>query len=256
LYFDAPYALTLGEAWAAALCFSFQIYYDFSAYSDMAVGIGLLFGYELRRNFLTPYVAADPAEFWRRWHVTLSEWIRDYVYIPLGGNRGRYLSASTTLMIAMLASGLWHGANATFVLWGAWHGLLLVGHRVWRARPGAQPAGTIRRNLSRVGLFGLVTLGWVLFRAPDVDAAAAMLLTMLDPAGLGTLASVKKLLALAAGLYALHALEAWVRTDEVGWGRWWIGRTPWPLQGLAYAAIALALMATYPAAQAFIYFRF
>src|SRR5690606_36909772 len=120
------------ESWIAAYLFAFQIYFDFSAYSDMALGVGHLFGLSLTPNFDTPYVAGNPSEFWRRWHITLSRWIRDYIYTPLGGSRHGEWRAATAMLTAMGLSGLWHGAAWTFVIWGLYHGLLSVGHRIWR----------------------------------------------------------------------------------------------------------------------------
>ena len=116
--------LGLAGSWAAVLGYTFRIYFDFSGYSDMAIGLGHLFAVRLPQNFDSPYKATDPSDFWRRWHITLSTWLRDYLYIPLGGNRnGRQ---ARNLMITMMLGGLWHGAAWLFVIWGAWHGFLLV----------------------------------------------------------------------------------------------------------------------------------
>jgi alginate O-acetyltransferase complex protein AlgI len=260
MFFAAPAALSLGEAWAAALLFAFQIYYDFSAYSDMAVGIGLLFGYQLRQNFRTPYVAADPSEFWRRWHVTLSEWIRDYVYFPLGGNRRGAARAQLNLAIAMLASGLWHGASWTFVFWGAWHALLLVGLRGWHALRGERAAawftGSVWRTLATGGFFLLVTLGWVFFRAASLEDAWILLAAMLDPRGLASLLTVKRPLLLVGGLYALHMAEAWLRADDGVRAGALVRATPWPLRGSLAAAFVLGYMYVYGGSRDFIYFQF
>jgi alginate O-acetyltransferase complex protein AlgI len=259
-YFARAFSLDFGEAWAAALLFAFQIYYDFSAYSDMAVGIGHMFGYVLTLNFRTPYVAAGASEFWARWHVTLSAWIRDYVYIPLGGNRCGPARTQLNLALAMLASGLWHGAAWTFVFWGAWHAALLLGQRLWGRAiamiAGGPPTGPAYRVATTAGFFLLVTAGWVLFRAPGLEEAFTMLGAMADLRDAASVAPVAGTLALCAGLYGLHLLEAWMRAREDRLLGAWVERVPAALQGLAYATIALWLAVSYDGVQDFIYFRF
>lgn len=170
--------LTFFEAWGGALAYSFQLYFDFSGYSDMAIGLARLFGIRLPVNFFSPYRAASIIEFWRRWHITLTRFLRDYLYIPLGGNRNGTLRTLINLMVTMLLGGLWHGAAWTFVCWGGLHGIYLVINRLWR---------TLRRYTgwssepSRAGRFFsilltflCVTIGWVLFRADNFAAAAQM----------------------------------------------------------------------------------
>ena len=155
-----PDQLDLLASWLTLLGYSFQIYFDFSGYSDMAIGLGRLFGIELPQNFNSPYKAVSPRDFWRRWHMTLSAWLRDYLYIGLGGNRCSPRRRRLNLMLTMLLGGLWHGANWTFAAWGLWHGGLLVLHQ-------ALPAWDRRLSLlwQRNVTFFLVTLGWVFFRA-------------------------------------------------------------------------------------------
>ena len=162
-----PLALDAPRAWLALLGYAFQIYFDFSGYSDMAIGLGRLFGIELPRNFDSPYKATSPSDFWRRWHITLSRWLRDYLYITLGGNRCSGSRRRFNLMVTMVLGGLWHGANWTFAAWGTWHGLLLVAHH---ALPGWDRRLSVfwQRNLT----FLLVTLGWVFFRADSFPYAA------------------------------------------------------------------------------------
>ncbi|WP_051330853.1 MBOAT family O-acyltransferase [Aneurinibacillus terranovensis] len=128
-YFESPASLHAMQAWVGAYLFGFQIYADFSGYSDMAVGLGYLFGYRLPINFRTPYISGNATEFWRRWHITLSSWIRDYIYIPLGGSRKGKIRKDVNLLASMLISGLWHGAMWTFVIWGFLHGVLLIIHK-------------------------------------------------------------------------------------------------------------------------------
>jgi len=161
--------LTFFEAWAGTLAYTLQLYFDFSGYSDMAIGLGRMFGIELPLNFNSPYKARSIIEFWRRWHMTLSRFLRDYIYVPLGGNRKGELRRYANLMGTMLLGGLWHGAAWTFVLWGGLHGAMLAVNHVWN-----------RLRMPSLGLLGgaLVMLGviagWVLFRATSFDAAAAV----------------------------------------------------------------------------------
>src|SRR5216684_1207375 len=162
--------LSTAGAWLCMLGYAYQIYFDFSGYSDMAVGLGHLFGLRIPQNFDSPYRALDPSDFWRRWHISLSTCLRDYLYIPLGGSRGSGLATARNVMITMLLGGLWHGASWTFVAWGAYHGLLLLGYRAARAWWDALPA-----FLRRGATFLLVVVGWVFFRAPDFRTAANIL---------------------------------------------------------------------------------
>jgi alginate O-acetyltransferase complex protein AlgI len=178
--FLAPKGLGLVEAWSAALGYTAQLYFDFSGYSDMAVGLGLLFGLRLPRNFALPYASENPSEFWRRWHISLSTWLRDYLYIPLGGNRGSRARTQVNLFLTMLLGGLWHGANWTFVLWGAYHGIALALYNSGIARA---------RWMPRVGAiactFLVTVIGWVLFRATSLSGAVEVYRAMLGANGLG-----------------------------------------------------------------------
>jgi len=158
------------------LGYTFQLYFDFSGYSTMAVGLGLMFGLRIPQNFDSPYRAVNPSDFWRRWHISLSTVMRDYLYIPLGGNRGSSWFMYRNLMITMLLGGLWHGANWTFVAWGAYHGVLLIGYHTLSARTGHVP-----RWLAQVVTFVLVVIGWVFFRAADFTMAGALLAKMFTP---------------------------------------------------------------------------
>lgn len=154
-------------AWAGVLGYTFRIYFDFSGYSDMAIGLGHLFAVRLPQNFDSPYKATDPSDFWRRWHITLSAWLRDYLYIPLGGSRNN--KRTRNLLVTMLLGGLWHGAAWLFIIWGAWHGLLLAVFHSLKSRgwwmSNERPFGYwFNRQLT----FALVVIGWVFFRAADV----------------------------------------------------------------------------------------
>ncbi len=177
---QAGVALTFLEAWGGALAYTFQLYFDFSGYSDMALGLSLLFGVRLPVNFHSPYKAVNIADFWRRWHMTLSRFLRDYLYVPLGGNRKSKVQRYMNLLVTMVLGGLWHGAGWTFVLWGALHGVYLVIYHAWHG---------LRRSLGHdlrhptwwgrylgCGVtFVAVVAGWVVFRAESLPAAWQML---------------------------------------------------------------------------------
>ena len=165
-----------GDAWVGAIAYAFQIYFDFSGYSDMAVGVALLFGIRLPLNFNSPYKATSIIDFWRRWHITLSRFIRDYIYIPLGGNRKGKHRRYVNLVLAMLIGGLWHGAGWTFVVWGGCHGVFLMLNHGWRRlRPRSGAPGFMTVWTSRAVTFCLVVIAWVFFRAADIDDAGRML---------------------------------------------------------------------------------
>ena len=175
-------ALSLFESWGAALSYALQIYFDFSGYSDMAIGLALMIGIQLPMNFHSPYKARNIADFWRRWHMTLSRFLRDYLYIPLGGNRDGLAHQQLNLMITMLLGGLWHGAGWTFVIWGGLHGLYLMVFHAWRRLRNAWglEGGSARLAMLCVpfawlATFLLVVVAWVFFRAADLPAALSVL---------------------------------------------------------------------------------
>ena len=172
--FEIPVAqLTPGLAWLGALSYALQIYFDFSGYSDMAIGLGRMFGFHFLENFDHPYVSRSVTEFWRRWHISLSTWFRDYLYIPLGGNRSGAGRTYRNLLIVFLLCGLWHGASWTFVLWGLYHGSFLVLERGFRGR-------NIRvwSPLAHAATLLVVLVGWVIFRAETLPQAGAFLAAM------------------------------------------------------------------------------
>ncbi|MGE4160063.1 MAG: MBOAT family protein, partial [Planctomycetota bacterium] len=184
LYFSQHSHYGTLTAWFAVTAYALQIYGDFSGYSDMAIGLGHLFGYNLPENFRRPYLARNVSEFWRRWHISLSTWLRDYLYIPLGGNRLGSARRWLNLWITMLLGGLWHGANTTFLAWGALHGSYLVAHRlltsdrlpgVWHSFLKILFAGNI---LNRLLTFVCVLVGWVFFRSSTMDQALDILSQM------------------------------------------------------------------------------
>jgi len=208
LFAKAAHAsLSMAEAWAAAGTFTLQIYFDFSGYSDMAIGLALMFGLRLPLNFDAPYRATSIRDFWRRWHMTLSRFLRDYVYIPLGGNRLGPLRQAVNVVITMLLGGLWHGANWTFVAWGGLHGAALALNGAWDRAGWRLP-----RPLGWLLTILFVIACWVLFRAPDFATAGGVLASMTGMHGLGA-ASLKPawVVALGAGI----ALIGWTSQDFV-----------------------------------------
>ncbi|WP_181702173.1 MBOAT family O-acyltransferase [Chthonobacter albigriseus] len=161
---------TFTEAWLGATAYTVQLYFDFSGYSEMAIGLGLMIGFRLIKNFDSPYISRSITEFWRRWHISLSEWLRDYLYITLGGNRKGRARTYVNLFLTMLLGGLWHGANWTFIVWGAWHGGILA---LERALGGKGKESPYPKLLAWPITIVAVMLGWVMFRAHDVGSAFA-----------------------------------------------------------------------------------
>jgi alginate O-acetyltransferase complex protein AlgI len=247
-------ALHWWDAWYGLFGYSFQIYFDFSGYSDMAIGLGLMFGFEFAKNFDSPYKAASITDFWRRWHISLSTWLRDYLYIPLGGNRHGELRSYGNLVVVMLLGGFWHGASWTFLVWGAIHGAWL----------------TIERLLGKTSFYGkapkvfqilltflIVNLAWVFFRAPDLSSAldyaanlfglgGALPATSVLPQAI--LYSTDHLMAIvvAAGL-AFVGVQTWDLSKNVT-----PARAAWAVGLFAWALVALSTQSFNP----FLYFQF
>ncbi len=239
----------LGNVALAAYAYAFQIYFDFSGYTDIALGLARLFGFTLPENFDRPYLAANPREFWQRWHITLSTWLRDYLYVPLGGNRHGTARTYLNLFITMLLGGLWHGPAWGFVLWGGYHGVLLVVHRWWTAGRPARALTGVRHVLACVVTFHLVTLGWVLFRMPSaVDGWRFMLgggQLGYEPSRAGSVAIV----ALAIGVAAhLGPPAARLRERFVA--------LPPAVQGTVYGVATVIGFVVAPPGARFIYFQF
>ncbi len=198
------------DAWYGATAYAFQIYFDFSGYSDMAIGLGLMLGFVFPDNFDSPYKSRSITEFWRRWHMSLSRWLRDYLYIPLGGNRKGIGRTYVNLMVVMLLGGLWHGASWTFFIWGGFHGALLAGERAFgRERATAGLPAALRVVLT----FLLVTISWVFFRAADLGDALGYLANMI---GLGEVEAGASLL--AGVLYQPYYLVTFALAAAVTWG--------------------------------------
>jgi alginate O-acetyltransferase complex protein AlgI len=177
--------LSFSVAWLGAIAYTLQIYFDFSGYSDMAIGIGAMLGFEFPENFNYPYTSRSVREFWRRWHITLSSWFRDYLYIPLGGNRVSEYRNYLNLAIVFALCGLWHGAGWTFIVWGLWHGIFLMAERTGFGRL----LGSIARPGRHVYVLFVVVIGWVLFKSENVSQALGFLTAMsgLAPQGDGSI---------------------------------------------------------------------
>lgn len=178
---DAVYSLNIANidskaAWIGALAYTFQIYYDFSGYSDMAIGLGKMFGFDILENFNYPYLSKSISEFWRRWHISLGTWFKEYLYIPLGGNRKGKVRTYWNLVIVFFLTGLWHGADWSFVLWGLYHGLFSIIERL-----GVKRILDKTKVVSRILCFAIVNFGWVLFRAPHTSSAIRYLARMVIP---------------------------------------------------------------------------
>ncbi|HVC98965.1 MAG TPA: MBOAT family protein [Pirellulales bacterium] len=256
--FAHPEQYRTSAAWLAVLAYALQIYCDFSGYTDMALGSAHLLGYKLAKNFNMPYASANISEFWRRWHISLSSWLRDYLFIPLGGSRGTGWQINRNLMITMTLGGLWHGASWTFVVWGVLHGALLIGHRAFREFCLARPRltailATFPGAAARISLtFFTVSLAWIFFRATTFTAAAEMFHRMFTrQTGMGLPLHKQSLIVLA-----LVVLVAHVAAGSGAWRRL-APRLPAPVLGMSYAMVlTLALLLAPDSGKAFIYFQF
>jgi alginate O-acetyltransferase complex protein AlgI len=253
-----------GAIWIAVVAYALQIYCDFSGYTDMALGAAHMLGYKLAQNFNMPYLAVNISEFWRRWHISLSTWLRDYLFIPLGGSQGlacphcQRTRTNRNLMITMTLGGLWHGASWTFVGWGILHGFYLILHRYFRdyanTRPRLDkllrtPPGTALRVAAT--LF-CVCLGWIFFRAATFTTAGTMIFRLLVPhSGWGlTLPAV-------GFWYTVGCVALCHLLGQSGLWRKWSPRLPAPVLGFGYAtALTLALVLAPDSGKAFIYFQF
>ncbi len=236
---------SLAQAWAAAGTYTLQIYFDFSGYSDMAIGLGLMFGLRLPLNFAAPYRATSIREFWRRWHITLSRFLRDYLYIPLGGNRAGAVRQAGNVVLTMLLAGLWHGAAWTFVAWGGLHGAALAADAVWRRAGLRMPA-----VLGWALLMLFVIAGWVLFRSPSFAAAARMLGGMAGANGAGHIHVDNA--AVVAG--AVAAVLVMPTSQDLALR--WLRPAPWLAVPAGLALVALLLLVGGRLPNEFIYFQF
>ncbi len=265
------------DAWTGVLAFSGQIFCDFAGYSTCAIGVALCLGFILPHNFLFPYAAIGFSDFWRRWHITLSAWLRDYLYIPLGGNRNGKFRTYINLMITMLLGGLWHGANWTFVVWGALHGAYLWGEKIiqdFRKKPVMVPihgvpsaevgvlgtipkefkAKTFRNFIYAMITFFFINVTWVFFRAPDFTSAWQLLMSMFSSvpraeAYLTTL-SIIKVLGIVACIVAFHWMMRNTRVLIVA------EKMPWWLLGIIWSVLLILLIWSQESSSSFIYFQF
>jgi alginate O-acetyltransferase complex protein AlgI len=249
--FAAPGSFASGAVRLAVLAYALQIYCDFSGYSDMAIGLAHMLGFRLPQNFNCPYLAVNPADFWRRWHISLSSWLRDYLYIPLGGNRAGAAKTYRNLLVVMALGGLWHGASWTFVVWGLYHGAWLALHRAVPL-PGAlgRPAFWPVRVAATCAL---TWVGWVFFRAQTLTDAFTVLTRLVVPTGGASAGATTAALVLAclAATFTGGLVGTFVRLSRVE------RRLAAPLAGAALAAVLLLAMVLAPEnTRAFIYFQF
>jgi len=245
---NAPWAILGGVA------FAFQIYGDFSGYTDIARGAAKMLGVELVPNFRFPYLARNPSDFWSRWHISLSTWFRDYVYIPLGGNRGTSWQTARNLLLTLLLAGLWHGAAWTFVVWGAYHGVLLLLYRfgpltILNRRRYDSPGLSVVA-LAVMAVFTVV--GWAIFRSPTLGHFWTWLTALSDWGG-AALPWRGSLVWLALHLAPLILLQVLTRQagDETA-----LAATPWPARGVLYLVLFLLVASSTAYDQEFIYFQF
>ncbi len=262
--YGTPSAFNGAKLLFATVCFAFQIYWDFSGYSHIATGTAKLFGVQLMQNFRYPYLACDIRDFWRRWHISLSTWFRDYVYIPLGGSRGTFGKTLALLMTTFVISGLWHGASWNFVIWGVWHGGGMVGLLLWERRPGATrgaQAGWLRRGVGWVATMAFVLIGWVWFRCQDMGQASevfsGIFCRFFEEETSGQF--VRHRFGIVPLVFAAAAFVAeWARRGAA-FPLDWLDRAGWPVWArwsLYATMIWVALFYRNPGADSFIYFQF
>ena len=255
-------SLSTPLAWMAAFAYSFQLYFDFWGYSLMAIGIGRMLGFHLPENFRCPYLALSMTEFWRRWHISLSTWLRDYLYISLGGNRKGRIRTYFNLLVTMLLGGLWHGAAVRFILWGALHGIALALHKLWLSVvPGSKATGAEMRWFWRIpGIFftfNLVCFGWLMFRAESMKTVQLMLhqiFTNFNPSVIPQVLEGYAGIFLLVGIgYLLHMLPD--RCDR--WAQRFVTSLPTVVQVLLAACVIWLVMQVKSSdIQPFIYFQF
>ena len=244
----------------ATWLFAIQIYCDFSGYTDIARGVAKALGFRLMRNFAQPYFATNPQEFWRRWHISLSTWLRDYLYISLGGNRGSRLSTYRNLMLTMVLGGLWHGAAWNFVLWGLYQGMLLSIHRaLGRQQPMVSENGLLSYTTRLIGIilfFQVICYGWLLFRAQSFDQIVMFTATLANPLSADFWTSSIPTLPIAT-VIALPGLLFWDLMTEVSNSSRFYEKTPPAFRAILYASMIylLAFGAT-TSTSTFIYFQF
>jgi alginate O-acetyltransferase complex protein AlgI len=240
--------LGLAGGWTAAIAYALQLYFDFSGYSDMAVGLAFLLGFRFPQNFNSPYKAANISDFWRRWHMSLSFWLRDYLFIPLGGSQNGRWRTLRNLGVTMLLGGLWHGAAWTFVVWGLVHGVLLIAHNVLRRAGLTPPSVAVSRTIT----FACVAAAFVIFRAPNLHVAGDILSAMAGLHGVESMTAIHTLVG-ARLVLGIAVLLAFVNLAP---NTWEVELRPRPLYGLALGGALAAAVLTIGNPSPFIYFRF
>lgn len=257
--FGARQVLPALDAWMGVLAFSGQIFFDFAGYSTCAIGIGACLGFSLPHNFLYPYAATGFSDFWRRWHITLSTWLRDYLYIPLGGNRKGLGRTYLNLMLTMLIGGLWHGASLTFVVWGGLHGLYLCVEKMVDDRTGKITALSLSAKKTFGGLlyalftFFLVNITWVFFRATSFTSAWGIFKSMFGMSNgepLLTTLSIMKVTVVIILMLVFHWLMRNSKVLDVA------AKMPWWLLGIGWSVLLLLLIWSQESSGSFIYFQF
>jgi alginate O-acetyltransferase complex protein AlgI len=255
--FSHPFPLAALDAWMGALAFGMQIFCDFSGYSLCAIGLDLCFGFQLLDNFKFPYGAVGFSDFWRRWHISLSSWLRDYLYIPLGGNRCGALRNGSNLMIVMLLGGLWHGAAWTYVIWGGLHGLFLLLERGVKGLVGssAWAAGSLANTLGWMTTFIGVTIAWVFFRAPDFGQGMKTVLSMAGVFGAkgDQVLATRDMLLVGVVVLVVLAVHRLLRESTLEAA---VARMPRWLVAVGWVVMVLAVLLAQGNGNAFIYFQF
>jgi len=250
--------LTAAQVLLGTYAFAFQIYSDFSGYSSIAQGLARLLGFKLMWNFRMPYFAVSPSDFWQRWHISLSSWLRDYLYIPLGGNRGGKWKTARNLSITMLLGGLWHGANWTYIAWGALHGFVLILYRIFPILGDSQPVSDIQARWLRIFralvFFHIICLTWIFFRAESIGHARALLGTFASNQGWSA-----PFVSYATGLLLFFVLpfaayELWLERKG---NQLAVLEQSATVQATLYVYLILMIIAFVPGTpQVFIYFQF
>ena len=246
------------DVWALALGYGFQLYFDFAGYSHIAIGVARLFGVQVPENFSDPYLSRTPSEFWTRWHMSVSFWIRDYVFLPLAVAGRRPWWKLVALFLSMVIFGAWHGASALFLIWGAYHGALLIGHRLvqqWTRRAEYARFGMAHAIVSWAVTLPLISLGWILFRANSLGQAAAMLRAVVTPAAYRTMALQFNFYVITAAVVAAYFLVAGVRLIASKLGGSW-NRLGWALSPVMYAAALVLIIIWSGQESLFVYVQF
>jgi D-alanyl-lipoteichoic acid acyltransferase DltB (MBOAT superfamily) len=236
------------ELIGAVMAYAWQLFFDFSGYTDLVTALALFLGFQLPRNFNQPYLAKSISEFWQRWHISLSRWIRDFVYIPLGGNRGSWGRTQINALIAMTLSGLWHGASVTFIVWGLWHGVGLIFQNIWQKIGFFKLPGIIAQMIT----FIFVCIGWLMFRAEDWQSVELFLTGLTDWQTMPRFNWIGLLVAVAIFFWAANRAESTMAKATEILSRW-----PWWTKSILLVVGALLVIELSPPGMpGFIYFGF